>query len=219
MIYPIYVYGTSILRKKTSEIDKKYPSLQQLIQDMHETMRFSEGVGLAAPQIGISKSVAIIRHAGVCLNLINPHVLGGDRPFMSKEEGCMSLPGRKFNVQRFGTVRIKNHLLWSLPSGTVSLDQNFNNKPIDLTKPPLGMYLAPVESVYVVENPDQNCGGIITIGVQHEIDHLSGIILERKQGSIEIPSRDDPKWKVGRNDPCPCGSNIKFKKCCLSKLG
>jgi peptide deformylase len=183
-----------------------------------EMSRLTSVVGLASPQIGISTSVAIIRHAGVCLNLINPSIVWGERPFISKREGCMSLPGRKFDVERFGTVKIRNYLLWPSMTGTVSLEDNINIRPIDRMKPPKGMFLVPVESVYVVENPEQDCGGIITVGVQHEIDHLSGVILEKKKGSIEVPSLDDPKWKVGRNDPCPCGSKLKFKKCCLPKL-
>jgi peptide deformylase len=66
MIYPIYVYGTTILRKKTHEISKDYPGLAQLIENMFETMRFSEGVGLAAPQIGLAiRFLLLMRQAQV----------------------------------------------------------------------------------------------------------------------------------------------------------
>lgn len=52
MILPIYVYGTDVLREKTKDINADYPGLKKLIADMFETMYASNGVGLAAPQIG-----------------------------------------------------------------------------------------------------------------------------------------------------------------------
>ena len=52
MILPIYLYGNPILRKKSEDIDKNYPDLKQLIDNMFETMYHSNGVGLAAPQVG-----------------------------------------------------------------------------------------------------------------------------------------------------------------------
>ena len=54
MIYPITIYGNPVLRKETVDIDKDYPELQQLIEDMFKTLYRAEGVGLAAPQIGLS---------------------------------------------------------------------------------------------------------------------------------------------------------------------
>ena len=183
-----------------------------------EMARLTNCVGLAAPQIGIPKSVAIIRHGGACLNLVNASLIGGTRPFVSRGEGCMSLPGRKFDVERFGTARIRNHLLWPSPAGTVAIDGDPNRRQLDMARPPKGMSLVPVEQVYVVENPEDDCGGIVAVAVQHEIDHVEGVVLERSPKAKEVPSRDDPKWKVGRNDPCPCNSGSKFKKCCLPKL-
>ena len=52
MIYPIYIYGSGVLRKECVEIDKDYPELDKLVEDMFATMYASQGVGLAAPQIG-----------------------------------------------------------------------------------------------------------------------------------------------------------------------
>ncbi len=52
MIYPVYVYGTSVLRKKTQEVDENFKDLDQFIEEMFETMKYAEGVGLAAPQVG-----------------------------------------------------------------------------------------------------------------------------------------------------------------------
>jgi hypothetical protein len=109
-------------------------------------------------------------------------------------------------------------MLWPSPTGTVTLEDDVNKKPFDPLKPPKGFYLVPTESVYVAENPATDGGGIVAMGVQHEIDHLNGLILERNPKAVEVPSLEAPKWKVGRNDPCPCGSMKKFKKCCLSKM-
>jgi peptide deformylase len=60
MVYPIYVYGSSVLRKRAREIDRNYPDLAKLIEDMFETMKFSDGIGLAAPQIGLSIRLIVI---------------------------------------------------------------------------------------------------------------------------------------------------------------
>ena len=70
MILPIYLYGTSVLRQEAEDIEQDYPGLQKLIKDMFETMYNSEGVGLAAPQIG--KSIAVI--------VIDASVLAEDFP-------------------------------------------------------------------------------------------------------------------------------------------
>ena len=55
MILPIYLYGQPVLRKEAEEVEPDYPELNRLIADMYETMQQSDGVGLAAPQIGLSK--------------------------------------------------------------------------------------------------------------------------------------------------------------------
>ncbi|MGN0061084.1 MAG: peptide deformylase, partial [Alloprevotella sp.] len=60
MIYPIYTYGQPVLRQVTQEIDKDYPELEKLIDDMFETMYNSQGVGLAAPQIGLPIRLVVI---------------------------------------------------------------------------------------------------------------------------------------------------------------
>lgn len=60
MILPIYLYGHPVLRKEAEDIEPDYPELKKLIEDMFETMYHSEGVGLAAPQIGLPISVIVI---------------------------------------------------------------------------------------------------------------------------------------------------------------
>ena len=60
MILPIYTYGQGVLKKEAEEIDNSYEGLQQLIQDMFETLRKAEGVGLAAPQVGLPIRLAVV---------------------------------------------------------------------------------------------------------------------------------------------------------------
>ena len=57
MILPIYIYGNPVLRKEAEDIDSDYPELQTLIDNMFETLAASEGIGLAAPQIGLDLSL------------------------------------------------------------------------------------------------------------------------------------------------------------------
>ena len=104
MILPIYTYGMPVLRKECEDITPDYPELQQLIKDMFETMYHSDGVGLAAPQIGRNIRLVVItldvlkddypEYAGFNKAYINPHILEyDDTETESMEEGCLSLPG------------------------------------------------------------------------------------------------------------------------------
>lgn len=148
MILPIYLYGSEVLRRETDDIDASYPELQKLIADMWETMYNSEGVGLAAPQIGKSISLIVIDGSPVgdkfpeCmdlkLTLINPEleVIEDEAP-VSREEGCLSLPGLSENVRRHEHVVLK----W--------LDENFRPH-------------------------EQEFRGFASRIIQHEFDHLCG---------------------------------------------
>lgn len=117
MIYPIYLYGHPVLRKKCEEVPADYPELKKLVSDMFETMYNSEGVGLAAPQIG--KAIRLIVIDGDVLAdkfpeckdlkmaLINPslEVIEDEDP-VTREEGCLSLPGMSENVKRHEHVKL-----------------------------------------------------------------------------------------------------------------
>ena len=111
MILPIYTYGMPVLRKESEYITPDYPELQQLIKDMFETMYHSDGVGLAAPQIGRNIRLVVItldplkddypEYAGFNKAYINPHILEyDDTKTESMEEGCLSLPGIHEPVRR-----------------------------------------------------------------------------------------------------------------------
>ena len=117
MILPIYLYGQSVLRKETEEIDANYPDLRKLVDDMYETMYASDGIGLAAPQVGLAIRLIVIdadalkdsfpELEGVKLTLINPELeILTDGKKVTREEGCLSLPGLHEPVSRYEKVRL-----------------------------------------------------------------------------------------------------------------
>ena len=206
-----FLYAATVPVTSGDEAISAIVTLEQELSDISK--KFARNcIGLAAPQIGMSKSVAIIRHRGVVINLINPSILSVEREFVSTGEGCLSLPGRLFKVPRFKTVKIKNHALWQSPFGSIPAGANINGVNLSGRSIQKGMFLVPIEQTFVFENPEEDFGGIICVAVQHEEEHMRGIVLDKKDGAVE----DFSASKVGRNDPCPCGSGKKFKKCCLS---
>lgn len=117
MILPIYTYGMPVLRKQARDISLDYPGLKQLISDMFETMYHSDGVGLAAPQIGKDIRVVVItldplkddypEYAGFNRAYINPHIVEYDNSETEvMDEGCLSLPGIHEPVRRPTRIRV-----------------------------------------------------------------------------------------------------------------
>jgi len=116
MIYPIVVYGHPVLRKVAEEIDKDYPDLGQFITDMFDTMYFSEGLGLAAPQIGKSIRLFVIDGKPVAEDepeladfkkvFINAHITERSGDLVPMTEGCLSIPNLREEVNRESHVRI-----------------------------------------------------------------------------------------------------------------
>ena len=148
MILPIYIYGQSVLRKVAEDIPADYPGLEQLIADMWETLAESEGIGLAAPQIGKSIRVVVIdldvlrddmpEYKGFRKVFINAHILEkDDTETNGSEEGCLSLPAIHEKVIR--PTRI--HVQW--------LDEQF-------------------------QPHDEWIDGYLARVMQHEFDHLEG---------------------------------------------
>ncbi len=117
MIYPISVFGNPVLRKETKEIDANYEGLNELIENMFETMyKTSDGIGLAAPQIGLPIRLFVMdldpfgddipELKGFKKAFINARITNfyGDK--VSEEEGCLSLPGIHENVPRHNDIDI-----------------------------------------------------------------------------------------------------------------
>lgn len=148
MIYPIYLYGHPVLRRIAEPIEADYPELGKLVEDMFATMYNSDGVGLAAPQIGLSIKLVVVDGSPVgdrfpeCkdlkLALINPELeVIEDQDSVGREEGCLSLPGLSETVRRVEHIRLK----W--------LDGN-------------------------LEPHDKEFFGFAARMIQHEYDHLLG---------------------------------------------
>ena len=148
MILPIYLYGHPVLREEAEDIEESYPELKKLIEDMYETMYHSDGVGLAAPQIGKSISLIVIDGSvladkfpeceGLKMTIINPELeIIEDAEAVTREEGCLSLPGLSEPVKRFEHIRLN----W--------LDENFQEHEKEFT-------------------------GFASRIIQHEFDHLLG---------------------------------------------
>ena len=147
MILPIYVYGQPVLRKVAEDITPDYPNLKELIDNMFETMENAEGVGLAAPQIGLPIRVVAINldvlsddlpeYKGFRKAYINAHILDVAGEQVSMEEGCLSLPGIHESIKRGDKIRVKY------------LDEN-------------------------LEEHDEVVEGYLARVMQHEFDHLDG---------------------------------------------
>ena len=147
MKLPIYLYGHPVLRAKSSEIHADYPELKKLIEDMFETMYFSEGVGLAAPQIGKNIRLVVIDASPLAENfpecdgwkkaLINPEIEVLDGDTIARSEGCLSLPGMSEDVKRVEHIRLR----W--------LDEDF-------------------------QPHEEEFSGFLSRIIQHECDHLEG---------------------------------------------
>ena len=118
MILPIYIYGQPVLRKMCEDITADYPDLKQLIADMWETLAESEGIGLAAPQIGKAIRLSVIDLRPLADDMpeykdfhqvfINPHIVEyDDANTDTSEEGCLSLPAIHEKVIRPTRIRVE----------------------------------------------------------------------------------------------------------------
>ncbi len=112
MIYPIVKYGQPVLEQPAETVTEfDTPELNQLLDDMFESMHAARGVGLAAPQIGIGRRIAVIdtsagEDPAQRLVLINPEILSKEGT-QTLEEGCLSIPGFREDVRRSNKVTIR----------------------------------------------------------------------------------------------------------------
>ena len=152
MTLPIYIYGQQVLRKVAQDIPLDYPNLKELIQNMFETMEASDGIGLAAPQIGLDIRLLVVdldvlaetypEYKGYRKAFINPHIVEIDKqsPTESLEEGCLSLPGIHEKVTRHTRIRVQY------------VDED-------------------------LQPHDEWFEGYLTRVLQHEVDHLDGVLF------------------------------------------
>jgi peptide deformylase len=111
MIYPIVVYGDPVLELPSEPVTEFNAELKKLVDDMFESMYAAHGVGLAAPQIGISKRIAVIdttfkEDPNAKLVLVNPEVISREGK-QNGQEGCLSLPDFRENVARANIVTVR----------------------------------------------------------------------------------------------------------------
>jgi peptide deformylase len=111
MIYPIVKFGNSILEKPAERVTAFDEELKKLVEDMFESMYAARGVGLAAPQIGISRRIAVVdvtfkEDPNAKIVLINPEVIHKAGRH-SQSEGCLSIPDFRENVSRAKEVTIR----------------------------------------------------------------------------------------------------------------
>lgn len=154
MILPIYAYGNPVLKKVAADITADYPNLDQLLSNMWETLKHSNGVGLAAPQVGLAIRVFLVDT--VQLNegreeaeqvpnaikkvFINAQIIEEYGEDWAYEEGCLSIPDVSGDVERPETVRIQYQ------------DENF-------------------------QTYEETFDGMNARVIQHEYDHIDGILF------------------------------------------
>jgi peptide deformylase len=151
MIYPIVAYGDPVLKKKASEIPRDYAELDTLIADMYETMYNARGVGLAAPQIGLSLRLFVTDGAPFEEEevkdfkqvFINAQIIEEDGEQWKFNEGCLSIPQIREDISRLESIRIRYY------------DEKWNLK-------------------------EETYEGLAARIIQHEYDHIEGILFVDK---------------------------------------
>ena len=160
MILPVYAYGQPVLKQKAVEINPEYPNLKQLIANMWDTMYSANGVGIAAPQIGLpirlfvidstqsenEERVGFVGFKRVFINAKRMVPDSGEKN--SQEEGCLSIPGIRGEVARNSQL----HLEW--------FDENFKKH-------------------------SETFDGLNARIIQHEFDHIEGILFTEHLSAVK----------------------------------
>ncbi len=153
MILPVYLFGSPVLRKKAVEVDQNYPGLSTFIEDLWETMYNSDGVGLAAPQVGKSIRIFVVDSSAMESDdpivktfkktFINAKIIESSGEEILFNEGCISIPSIREDVLRPPQIKIQYR------------DVNW-------------------------ESHEETFEGIPARIIQHEYDHLEGILFVDK---------------------------------------
>ncbi|NJB72430.1 peptide deformylase [Saonia flava] len=165
MILPIIAYGDAVLRKVGKDIDKDYPELDTLLENMWETMYNASGVGLAAPQVGRAIRIFLVDTspfaedeelskeeqkalAGFKKTFINAHMVEETGKNWDFNEGCLSIPDVREDVSRKDTITISY------------MDENFKEHT-------------------------ETFDGLLARVIQHEYDHIEGVLFTDKLSSLK----------------------------------
>ncbi len=165
MILPIVAYGDPVLRKKTKELTPEYPKLDELIENMFETMYGARGIGLAAPQIGVP----------VRLFIVDATAFGDDEELSDEEQKFVSTFKRVFINAKILTEEGDE---WAFNEGCLSIP-DVNE---DVFRQPK------VTLQYQDENFDthtETFDGIVARIIQHEYDHIEGVLFTDKLSSLK----------------------------------
>ncbi|MDQ3017184.1 MAG: peptide deformylase [Bacteroidota bacterium] len=173
MILPIYAYGQPVLRKKALPIQKDFPELDRLIEDMIETMYSAKGVGLAAPQVGKDIRLFVIDtvqlnkkvedFVGIKKVFINAELLDESGEPWLYEEGCLSIPDIHVEIERNPDIHIKY------------VDTDWNEH---------------IETY----------SGINARVIQHEYDHIEGILFIDRMKPLKRRMINRKLEKIKRGD-------------------
>lgn len=163
----IYTLGEPVLRRPAKKVSQFNKALQELVDDMVETMHSADGVGLAAPQIGISQRIIVVQlpeeyeHplAGRLFALVNPEIVERSEEEEVENEGCLSIPNIIGPVRRSLRVTVKG--------------KDARGRPTRV-----------------------EAEGFLARAFQHEIDHLDGILFIDRVESPELLRRVTPEGEV-----------------------
>mgnify|MGYP001375464873 CR=1 FL=1 len=183
-----------LINKKAKEVsvEEGLAIAEELFQILNKR---GDGIGLAANQVGIDAQVAVV-NVTEPLVLINPKYIKKEVEIMYGE-GCLSYPGQAIKTKRYRDVIIKtaqSESGWYFSGAEIPADESRGSWEVERKK------------------KDSDLRLLESVCIQHEIDHLNGITIHDREIKLE-PTKVEKK--VGRNDPCPCGSGKKHKKCCL----
>ena len=150
MILPIHVYGSPVLQQQTVEVRENSPELQELIDNMIQTMHGATGIGLAAPQVGRSERLFVVDLSPLADDnpelpqgpqvFINPEIKAESEMMEEYEEGCLSLPDLREYVTRPDGISVSY------------LDRDFREQHLEAE-------------------------GMLARVIQHEYDHLDGVLF------------------------------------------
>lgn len=165
MVRDIKKIGDPVLRKKAKKIEKVTKDIQKLADDMIETMHSADGLGLAAPQVGISQRMFVVElpkddnvpGSGVPMVFINPEISNLSAETDQKAEGCLSIPGWRGEVERPVRLTVKG------------MDRTGNRIKLEVD-------------------------GMLARAIQHEFDHLEGVLY------IDKLISPDRVWRVNENE-------------------
>jgi peptide deformylase len=147
-VYKILTDPNPVLRQKSLEVKNVNAGVLRVLENMRDTMYAADGIGLAAPQIGISKRIIVVDPGKNFMEIINPEIIYGEGE-QNRSEGCLSVPGKVGWCSRYQKVIVRG----LNPQG---------------------------------ENIEIEAEDLLAIVLQHEIDHLDGILFPDKATRMRI---------------------------------